>query len=282
MSSRRKPENYLYLGSIHKATPEILRDYAERMDVDGLYFGAEFCEHLIPTEDDLSRISRQAMSQGWKIYLVTGAAAISVVQRYQRLLKYFSALPMATGVVFNDWGILAILRRDFPSLQPVMGRMLFKNKRFVYRNIVPDGDFLTETRRAILRSQVKAMRQTSFSIPEFRHFLASLRIDRVDLDILPQGMDLKGLGTLSVGAHVPLGYLTSGRTCPLWDKGARYPSVNGCEKRRCLAGGKILPDAGGEFLTPLVERGNVVLYKTSLNRPSGIQRWIHEVGAEAC
>lgn len=280
MSLNEHQENYLYINSSNQVKANVLESYVSRMKVDGFYFGAEFCEHLIPSKDDVSRISQEAGIRGWKMYLVTGTAAISVVPRYQRLLEYFVTLPMGAGVVFNDWGILAVLRRDFPSLQPVMGRLLFKNKRFVYRSIAPDGDFSPETKREILRFQVKAMRQTSFAIPEYRSFLASLGVVRVDVDILPQGMELKGCESLSVGAHLPLGYLTSGRTCPLWNKGSRYPSVDGCEKKRCLAGGKILKDDVGEFSMPLIERGNVVLYCASTNKSQNIKRWIHEIGAE--
>lgn len=281
MSSNEHQENYLYLNLPKQAKTKILESYVSRMKVDGFYFGAEFCEHLIPTRDDISKIAEVAEGRGWKIYLMTGEASMSVVPRYQRLLEHFAVSPMATGVVFNDWGILSILRRDFPSLQPVMGRLLFKNKRFVYRSIDPDGDFSVETKQEILRSQVKTMRQTSLAIPEYRSFLASLGVDRVDVDILPQGIELKDCESLSIGVHVPLGYLTSGRTCPLWDKGSRYPSVDGCKKKKCLAGGKILKDDVGEFSTALIERGNVVLYRTATNKPQGIKRWIHEVGVEA-
>ena len=282
MSLRDFQEDYLYLQSSGKASARVLKRYDSGMKVDGLYFGAEFCEHLIPSADDLSRISDEAGIRGWKIYLMTGAAAVSVVPKYQRLLEHFAALPMAAGVVFNDWGILEILRRDFPSLEPVMGRLLFKNKRFVYRSIHPDGDFSAQRRGEILLAQIKAMRQTSFCISEYRGFLDALGIVKVDVDILPQGIDLKGCETLSVGAHLPLGYLTSGRTCPLWDKGDRYPSVDGCKTKRCLSGGKILPDDRKEFSLPLIERGNVVLYRVAKNKPEGINRWIHEIAGEDC
>jgi hypothetical protein len=280
MSSRDSQENYLYLQSSKKARAGILKKFVSEMKVDGLYFGAEFCEHLIPSVDDLSRISDEAGIRGWKIYLMTGAAAVSVVPKYQRLLEYFAALPMAAGVVFNDWGILDILRRDFPVLEPVMGRLLFKNKRFIYRHIHPAGDFSVRMIGSILRAQIQAMRQTSFGIPEYRSFLDSLGIRKVDVDILPQGIDLKGCETLSVGAHLPLGYLTSGRTCPLWEKGSRYPSADCCKTKKCLSGGKILQDERKEFSLPLIERGNVVLYRVAKNKPEGINRWIHEVGSE--
>jgi len=282
MSSPETQENYIYLPSFRKMKAGVLENYVSSVKVDGLYFGAEFCEHLIPTRDDLSKISDEAGVKGWKIYLMTGAAAISIVPQYQRLLEYFVTLPMAAGVVFNDWGILEILRRDFPSLEPVMGRLLFKNKRFVYRSIHPDGDFSPQMRSDILRSQIKAMRQVSLSISEYRDFLDSFGIRRVDVDILPQGIDLKACETLSVGAHLPLGYLTSGRTCPLWDKGDRYPIVEGCKTKRCLAGGKVLVDEQKEFSMPLIERGNVVLYQVPKNKPVGINRWIHELGSEIC
>ena len=280
MNSRDFQENYLYLQSPRKVNGSILDKYVSQMKVDGFYFGAEFCEHLMPSVDELSRISDEAGIRGWKLYFMTGEAAASVLPKYQHLLEHFAALPMAAGVVFNDWGVLSILRRDFPSLEPVMGRLLFKNKRSVYQNIRPDGDFTVEKRAQVMRAQVKVMRQTSFCIPEYRGFLDSMGIRRVDVDILPQGMDMNGCETLSVGAHLPLGYLTSGRTCPLWDGGNRYPSSNSCKTKRCLSGGQVMLDDQKEFSMPLIERGNVVLYQVPRNKPEGINRWIHEIKSE--
>jgi hypothetical protein len=251
------------------------------MKVDGLYFGEEFCEHLVPSNDDLSKISDKAGLQGLKIYLMTGLVAVSEVAKYRALLEYFAALPTAAGVVFNDWGILQVLRRDFPSLEPVMGRLLFKNKRYVYRNIHPDGDFPPGMRASIAQAQLKVMRQVSFGIPEYRRFLSAWGIRKVDIDILPQGINLEDCEDLSVGAHLPLGYLTSTRTCPLWEEGKRYPTLHGCRTKKCLSGSKILPDGPKEFSVPLVERGNVVLYQVpKKHNVAGIRRWIHEIGAE--
>lgn len=277
MSLSDPQQNYLYIHSSGKMSADLLKRAVSKMKVDGIYFGAEFCEHLIPSVDDLSRIADEAGIRGYKIYLMTGAAAVSVVPKYRHLLKYFSALPVAAGVVFNDWGILEILRCDFPALERVMGRLLFKNTRFVYRHIHPAGDFSARKAGSILREQIKVMRQTSLCIPEYRNFLHSLGIGKVDVDILPQGIDLKGCESLSVGAHLPLGYLTSGRTCPLWKNGDRYPSAESCKTKKCLSGGKIVPDERKEFFLPLIERGNVVLYKTGQNKPEGINRWIHEI-----
>lgn len=251
------------------------------MKVDGLYFGEEFCEHLLPSNDDLLKVSDKAGLQGLKIYLMTGTVAVLEVAKYRELLEHFAALPTAVGVVFNDWGILQVLRRDFPSLEPVMGRLLFKNKRYVYRDIHPDGDFLPGVRATIAQTQVKAMRQVSFGISEYRSFLDAWGIRKVDVDILPQGINLEGCEDLSVGAHLPLGYLTSTRTCPLWKEGQRYPTIHGCRTKKCLSGSKLLPDEHNEFSVPLVERGNVVLYQVpKQHKAEGIRRWIHEIGAE--
>ena len=35
-------------------------------DFDRLYYGAEFCEHLLPSPDDLRRARDWAADQGWR------------------------------------------------------------------------------------------------------------------------------------------------------------------------------------------------------------------------
>ena len=42
-------------------------------------------------------------------------------------------------------------------------------------------------------------------------------------------------------------------------------------RKRCLSGGKIWPDERKEFFLPLLERGNVVLYRVAKNKPEGIK-----------
>lgn len=275
MRLNKSSENYLYVRTIQEAESG-LEEWMARVKGDGLYFGAECCEHLIPTPRELMAFCNRIGNKGWRMYLMTGSAPASVLGPYRALMECFAGLPRAVGVVFNDWGILSLLRRDFPSLEPVMGRLLFKNMRFVNRTIRPAGGFSASQGRVILRNQIKAIRQTSFSISAYRQFLRSWGVVKVDVDILPQGIDLTGCD-LSVGAYTPWGYLTSGRTCPLWEQGRRYPTTDGCQTRPCLAGGKILPDERGEFRMRLLERGNAVFYEVPAGKAQGVNRWIHEI-----
>lgn len=279
MNSNDCQQNYVYVSSADGKALKQLETRLRCSRIDGLYFGAEFCEHLIPSKTELSTIAREAEDRNLPIYLVTGPAAIFMVPKYHGLLDYFVTLPGAAGVVFNDWGILALLRERFPSLPPVMGRLLFKNRRFIHRHLDPDGLETLEHKKTIQLTQLKIMRQTSFTVPEYRDFLIALGIERVDIDILPQGLDLTGCEGFSLGVHVPYGYLTSGRTCPLWEKGRRYPSGDVCVKKPCLAGSKIISAGRNGFSVPLIEHGNGVFYHVPAI-PQGIQRVIHWLGED--
>ena len=43
--------------------------------------------------------------------------------------SYWSDGGGATEVVVNDWGVLRLVRREFPGLRPVLGRLMNKMMR---------------------------------------------------------------------------------------------------------------------------------------------------------
>src|SRR5207253_1699827 len=89
-------------------------------------FGNEFCEHLIPSpaalEATLSAAQAHRLNFTFLTPYVSNAGLAELRALFAVLVQHRNS-----EVVFNDWGVLNLLRRDFPQLVPVQGRLLNKS-----------------------------------------------------------------------------------------------------------------------------------------------------------
>jgi hypothetical protein len=184
-----------------------------------LYFGQEFCEYLIPSTDVLTQAYYYCRQLGWDFTYVTGCCTDAGVARQRANFAFLAEQDEPVEVVVNDWGILRVLRREFPDLEPVLGRLLTKQKRLALHAgpknpLAVNTDGMELSVEEIREHQVKALRNTDLANEDYRQDLRDLGFGRVDVDIVPQGIDLPGLGSgLDFGCYYPWGYVAGGRNC---------------------------------------------------------------------
>ena len=185
-----------------------------------LYFGQEFCEHLIPSSDDLEQAFFFARQMGWDFTYVTGYLTGVGLEKVRRNLARLAEIGHENEVVVNDWGVMRVLRQDFPALKPVLGRLLCKQKRMIRfnRRETPPPVYMTgidAPEADIRRNQVQAYRDISLANPVYRDFLLDLGVVSADLDIVPLGLQQPEAGWgLPIGFYYPWGYAACGRNCP--------------------------------------------------------------------
>jgi len=184
-----------------------------------LYFGQELCEYLIPDVGAVEKAFYHARQLGWQFTYVTGAVTELALGQVKVNLQRLAALAAETEVVVNDWGVLAVIARDFPSLRPVLGRLLVKQMRlarFSARSQPPPTNRaeIDTPAKEIQGQQISALAGLSLGIPAYRAELARLGVARVDLDIAPQGVTLPpDTWGLKVGCYFPWSYVSGGRNC---------------------------------------------------------------------
>ena len=105
----------------------LIRDHFGAVRFTRCAFGNEFCEHLLPSPDPLAAALAAARSRGMAFTLLTPYVSDRGIDELRRLLGAFDE--DGGEVVFNDWGTLNLLRREFPHLVPVQGRLLNKSLR---------------------------------------------------------------------------------------------------------------------------------------------------------
>jgi hypothetical protein len=173
-----------------------------------LYFGNEFCERLIPGAADLRRAAGAAAARGLGLTFLTPYVTDAGLERLRPALDLLAARPAdGVEVVANDWGLVHLLRRDYPSLRLVLGRLMNRMLRDPrVTHYLASAPAPEEAHRAL--------RQSGVTAPIFRRFLARLGVERVEFDHLPQGldMDFRQLG-LAASLYLPYGYIATGRVC---------------------------------------------------------------------
>lgn len=202
-------------GDPRDACPAGWRDLLPEGSAVALYFGSEFCEDRLPDLAEASAYCAMARDRGLEPTLATPLLSPAGLRSVDRLLEGLASKGWGPAVVFNDWGVLELLRERHRSLPRRAGRLVNRSLRDprAYRD-APGG---TATHDGSRYARLRAL-------------LRGLGVEAVETDA-----DLEGgfLGGGAEGGETPLGralhfpftYAASGRACPL--KAALYPEGGG-------------------------------------------------------
>jgi hypothetical protein len=243
-----------------------------------IYFGNEFCQNLIPTKNELSKAIKFAEEKGISFTFVTPLVTDSGLEKLSSLFKDIRKSLGRCEIVFNDLGVLRRLKREFPEMVPVFGRLNIRQK---------NGDVIHENALkknilSILRSLVGRKRLTegmNLDSPGMGKFLETNEINRVELNVPRSYKDIKEKKGISLSIYTPYISLSTTRICPIINsknklKGASI--VEYCQKE-CLGSEAILTSK--ETDTPIFLRGNAYFVKNKsvkLPLPS-VDRLIHQL-----
>jgi hypothetical protein len=155
-------------------------------------------------------------------------------------------------VVFNDWGVFHTLRREYTTLQPVMGRLLNKMKRCPR---------ISKTSHVIPKEDIHYFKSSNLTLKLFHDFLISNGVRRVEFDNLIQGFDLNSNG-IDLSLYTPFVYVTTTRYCLAnacdipHKKGVVgiFPCKKECQRYTFFLKHKVMP-------VTLLRKGNTLFFK---------------------
>lgn len=240
-------EKVLFVSKKENLFKYLTRDYCR------FYFGDEFCERLLPSAQDVRELLAFAEERCVPFTFVTPYVTEDGLNSLKPLL---ALLPNNTEVVFNDWGVLRTITRDFPGLVPVMGRLLTKIKR---------GPRLMNFIDRIPPAALAHLRKTNLGVPVYQRFLKEHDITRVELDNPMQGLDIDDVPEgLHLSLYIPFAYVTTTRFCLVadCDKADRkgfigvFPCGRECRKYTFYLDNAVMT-------TLLIRRGNTLFYKNT-------------------
>ncbi|MBE9558317.1 MAG: hypothetical protein IMF08_15775 [Proteobacteria bacterium] len=213
-----------------------------------LHLGNEFCERLIPSPTLLKRAIGLADAAGLALTLATPTVPDAGLAKLRRL---FRILPEGAEVVANDYGVLRLLAREFPALEPVAGRQLCK--------MIKDPRLPNE--------KWARLNPPGLGSPEFEDILGRFGVRRAELDVPPfaRPADLRA-GGLALSVHAPFGYALRGRVCRIgslrFEGAAKFRPDQACAKE-CLGYACRLtrPADHGQHDLESFQRGNSIFYR---------------------
>ena len=210
-----------------------------------LYFGSEYCEHLFPTEEDLSAALAQARRLGLGFVLPTPIANDGLMSRIAAAVE---SLPADSEVLVNDWGVAQVINRQFPEIQVRAGRQLAK--------IIKDPRMPAPALHKIYPSNYRAQ--------PFASLLSSLGIHQVELDVPPFATaETFAVTELAVAVWAPYAYIAKGRICKVGSLGQKtedkFAPGRPC-RRECLGILEREPDSAVSGLRTY-SRGTTMFYQ---------------------
>lgn len=176
-----------------------------------LYFGNEFCQHLIPTPGQVEKALEFARSKRGDFTLVTPYVTDAGLDKLRILFDLLAREAPDTEIVVNDWGVLRVLHREYQFSALAFGRLLTKQKR---------DPRLGSLMHAFPRGVLANFRNCHLSVPEVRRFLVELGIKRLEFDNLLQGLSLAleaDPPLMTNSLYYPFGYITTTRLCKASD-----------------------------------------------------------------
>lgn len=194
------------LRQVVSLTSKLIDEYFGSAVFTRAVYGNEFCEHLIPGRERLEQALEAARGASMEFTLLTPYVSDAGVEK---LAPLFDLLDKRGGceVVFNDWGVLNLLRREFPRIAAVQGRLMNKSLRDPrVMGVYAANEAPTAT--------LVSLRRSSLDSPSYTDLLRDLGVTAVELDNLPQGIDLGFTADgMAANAYVPFGFISTSRIC---------------------------------------------------------------------
>jgi hypothetical protein len=183
-------------------------------DFSAVYFGSETCGLLLPRKTDIDILRRLRDRFQVDFAVVTPYVTEHNLLSVGKLLGYLSKKVPGIEIVVNDWGVLQMVREDYPCFRIVLGRVLNRQRRgslFVDTRdsavrSVRDLKGLTRRDRLYLRASIA---QNDFAM----RLLNGLKVERVGLDNIAQGILLTNNCTAKIDLYYPYCYLASSFQC---------------------------------------------------------------------
>jgi hypothetical protein len=195
------------LRSTVRLAAKLIEEYFGPVRFTRCAYGNEFCEHLIPDRELLKESLAAACERGLRFTFLTPYVSDAGIDALRPLLDLLDREGDACEVVFNDWGVLNLLRRDYPNLIPVQGRLMNKSLRDPRITGVYGASDAPAT-------TLVALRRSNLDCASYTRFLRRLGVEHVELDNLPQGVDLSFVeGDIKTSLYMPFGFISTSRVC---------------------------------------------------------------------
>ena len=170
-----------------------------------LYFGTEFCEHLIPEEEEIRKWKKICECDNLVPVFVTPMVSDWGLNRLKMCFDLISTELQEAEIVVNDYGVAELIRSSYPGLKIIFGRMLDKltHESRALANEFEDYYGVKGIQYAVHPGNVSGYSQRAISI---------FQVKRFEYDLPNVGILLPP-NSFHYSLYWPFSFLTTGRVC---------------------------------------------------------------------
>lgn len=170
-----------------------------------LYFGAEFCEYLIPSRKELEQYIQICKSDSLQPVFVTPVVTDHGIGRLQACFDFLDGENVDYAVVVNDLGVLQLLCARPHKPRIIAGRVLDKTS---HDSRIPEKE-MTQYYSA---PGIHYASEPGILSEHSTRILSGLGVSRYEFDLPKTGLQLPDTG-YPCSLYWPFHYLTTGRVC---------------------------------------------------------------------
>lgn len=172
-----------------------------------VYFGEEFCERLIPDQNEIANVLEFIEKKKLLLTIITPYVTDAGIKKIQTLLDIVDKNTFVDEIIFNDWGVFNLLKNSrFPL---AMGRLLTKQIK---------DPRLSNNVHLYSKASLGELQQLSLNNLTMR-FLLRNKVKRVEIDNSLVGINLKILLdepsaiNMKFSLYIPYGFIATSRFC---------------------------------------------------------------------
>ena len=276
-------EKAIYISSIKNLK------YFNKVEYQRIYFGAEFCQNLIPDLKDIGKILTFAVKNKVKFSLITPLVTDNGLRKLNEAFSYLKKNNVECEIIVNDWGVLECLHAEFNKyFKLALGRLLVRQQRDPSMKIVLEKQppYATRDEKTGKISIVihkppgelyqKGMRASYVNSSLLQDFLSKFGIERLELNNVIQGLYLEGI-RFKKSIYTPYVNISTTRFCPMESKLQKLYRINVCHKE-CRR--HYYRMRSRKMPMAIYKRGNATFYKNPLDSDSleknGIDRIVFQ------
>jgi len=242
--------------------------------VNRIYFADAFCQYLIPDKKELEKTYKTAKDNAIQFTLntpyVTDAGIKHLLENIELIYKYEETFE----VVFNDWGVFYEVKKRFPKIKQILGRLLTKqrtdpNSYAIITNSQKTSHENGVTIKKVPETLYKHFQSSVINDNIFQDFLIENNITRVEIEYLAWDMDLRLPDAVKASVYYPYAHITTTRNCGLLNM-----TYSACNK---MCNEIIIKYDGEDMLFPYYAVGNTVYYKVKDMAKLGQYRCIDRI-----
>lgn len=232
--------------------------------IDRIYFADSFCQNLIPAKKELEKIYKTAKDNGIQFTMntpyATDAGIKQLLDNIETIYKYEESFE----ITFNDWGVFYEVKKRFPKIKQILGRLLTKQRTDPnsYAIITNSQKISADKGITIKKIPEELFRHFQSSVINdavFQKYLTGNNIDRVEIEYLAWDMELSLPENIKASVYYPYAHITTTRNCGLLNM-----TYSKCNK---MCNDVMIKYEGQDMLFPYFVIGNTVFYKVkNLNK----------------